>query len=253
MKRKSLQNSTQKISLQLASRSTDIAKASKQGDVLVVIDALRCCSTIIAALAYGANTVIPEITVSEARISHQRNPESLLAGERSGVKPRGFDMGNSPLEFTQGSAEGKCVILTTTNGTKAICLSGTSGWTLIGAFLNAAAVAKRALGIAKREATGISFVLSGTHGRFSLEDFICAGAIVEYLPASHVDYSDRVTTALLAFQQAHQRLAKTIHRGRHAQFLEEIGHGEDVDFCCQLNQYPIVPRYTSDGIGGANR
>lgn len=243
-----MQDSTQKVSLQLAFRSTDIVNASSQGNVLVVIDALRCCSTIIAALACGANTVIPEVTVRDARASYRRNPEYLLAGERRGVKPRGFDMGNSPLEFTQGSAEGKCVILTTTNGTKAICLSGTSGWTVIGAFLNAAAVAEKALSIAQREAGGISLVLSGTKSRFSLEDFICAGAIVEYLPASHVDYSDRVTTALLAFQQANQRLTTTIRHGRHAQFLESIGHGEDVEFCCRLNRYPIVPRYTSDGI-----
>ncbi len=248
MKWARMQASAQKVPLQLAFRSTDIVRASSQGDVLVVIDALRCCSTIIAALAHGVNAVIPERTVRAARAIHRKHPEFLLAGERRGVKPRGFDMGNSPLEFALSSAEGRDVILTTTNGAKAICLSGTSGWTLIGAFLNAAAVAERALSIAQQEAGGITFVLSGTQGRFSLEDFICAGAIVEYLPASHVDCSDSVTSALLAFQQAHRRLAKTIGRGRHAQFLESIGHKEDVEFCCQLNRYPLVPRYTTDGI-----
>lgn len=237
-----------KISLSLEASPRDIAKAVNRGDALVVIDVLRCCSTIVTALAHGAKAVIPKDTVRDAKAHHKKHPESLLAGERRGVKPRGFDMGNSPLEFSPNSVRERQVVLTTTNGTKAICLSKNSRWTLIGAFLNAKAVAEMAFSVAQREAVGISLVLSGTHGRFSLEDFICAGAIVEKLPTNGTDCSDAVMAAVLAFQHSQEWLTKIVHRGSHAQYLEGLGHEEDVKFCCRLDAYPVVPVYKPEGI-----
>jgi 2-phosphosulfolactate phosphatase len=249
MKKPRMQNLIQKrVPLSLETSPKDIVKAVNRGDVLVVIDVLRCCSTIVTALAHGAKAVIPKDTVRDAKAHHKKHPESLLAGERRGVKPRGFDMGNSPLEFSPNTVRERQIVLTTTNGTKAICLSKNSKWTLIGAFLNAKAVAEMAFSIAQRETVGVSFVLSGTHGRFSLEDFICAGAIVEKLPTNRIDCSDAVMAAVLAFQQSQEWLTRIIHRGSHAQYLEDIGHEEDVKFCCRLNAYPVVPVYKPEGI-----
>ena len=236
------------VSTNLGFTAKDIAKAVQRGDVIIVIDVLRCCSTIVTALANAADGVIPTKTVREARVLHKKHPEFLLVGERKGIKPKGFDFGNSPLEFSSNSMKNKHVILTTSNGTKAICSSANARWVLIGAFLNAEAVAKTAFEIAEKATAGISFVLSGTHGCFSLEDFICAGAIVENLPANGIECSDAVLAALLAFRWSHKQLAVTIQSGSHARYLKGVGHEEDVKFCCQLDICPVVPMYKAESI-----
>jgi len=219
----------------------DIAKVVQRGDVIIVIDVLRCCSTIVTALANGAEGIIPIKTVKEARVLRRKHPEFILAGERRGIKPDGFDLGNSPLEFSPEKVEGKHIILTTTSGTKVISLSKNARLVLIGAFLNAEAVAGKALKIAKEEETGISLMPAGTNGLFSLEDFICAGAIAEGLLAEKVECSDAVLAALLAFQQARKSLDRVIQSGHHARYLISQGFGKDVKFCCRLNAFHIVP------------
>ena len=243
------QNSVQeKVLVSLDICAKDAEKAVNRGDILVVIDVLRCCSTIVTALMNGAKEVIPTTTIREAQALHKKHPEFLLAGERKGLKPKGFDLGNSPPEFSVKTVEEKRVILTTTNGTKTICLSKNARWALIGAFFNAEAVAKTAFKIAEKEKIGISLVLSGTRGRFSLEDFMCAGAILENLPADRIECSDAVLAASLTFQQSCKQLTEIIQCGRHARYLKDIGHEEDIKFCCQLNAYPVVPIYEAESI-----
>lgn len=221
----------------------DASKAVRRGDVIIVIDVLRCSSTIIAALANGAKGIIPAKTLREARAYRQEHPEFMLAGERKGMKPRGFDLGNSPLEFSPETIREKHVILTTTSGTMAISLAKNGRWTLIGALLNVKAVVEAAMKIAEKEQTGISLVLAGKKGHFSLEDFLCAGAIVGSLPTERVKHSDDALAALLAFQQARGSLSRIVQLGNHAQFLESLGFEEDVKFCCQLDAFAVVPVY----------
>jgi len=224
-----------------------MVKAVQRKDVVVVIDVLRCCSTIITALANGAEGVLPTKTVKEARALHKKFPRFILAGERRELKTGGFDLGNSPYEFSPEAIEGKRIIMTTTSGTRAITLSKNAKWVLIGAFLNAEAVAKAALTIAERETTGISLVLSGRKGRFSLEDFICAGLIVEHLPMNKVQLDDAALASLLAFRQSRESLYTILQKGRHAQYLRTIGFEDDVKFCSKANVFEIVP-FLKNGI-----
>ena len=226
----------------------DIARAVQRKDVIIVIDALRCCSTIVTALANAADGVIPTTTVREARMLHLKRPELLLAGERSGIKPKGFDLGNSPLEFSSQRVKEKSIILTTTSGTKAIISSKGAKYVFTGAFLNANAIAKAASEIAEREKIGISLISVGTVGHFSLEDFICVGAIARDFPVDNVQHSDAVLAALLAFQRAHKSLDTVIQSGYHARHLKSIGFKGDVKFCCQLNIFQIVPFFNGEII-----
>jgi 2-phosphosulfolactate phosphatase len=219
----------------------DIAKAVQRRDVIIVIDVLRCCSTIVTALANAAEGVTPTKTVREARMLHNKHPEFILAGERRGIKLKGFDLGNSPLEFSPQNVEGKHIILTTTSGTKAIISSENAKYVLTGAFLNAEATAKAAVRIAEQEGTGISLISAGTNGRFSLEDFICAGAIAKSFPVDIIGHSDAVLAALLAFKQARQSLNSILQSGYHARYLVSQGFEEDVKFCSQLNVFKLVP------------
>ena len=79
----------------------------------------------LAALSAGASCVIPAETVMEARALQR--PGDLLGGERFCRKIAGFDLGNSPEEYTEQIVAGKRIVLTTTNGTRAIHKSMQSG------------------------------------------------------------------------------------------------------------------------------
>jgi len=240
------------ISVSLGFAAKGITKVVQREDVIIVIDVLRCCSVIITALTNGAEGVIPTKTVREAWALHKKHPEFILAGERRGIKPRGFHLGNSPIEFSPERAKGKRIILTTTSGTKAIVSAKDAKHVFIGAFLNAGAVSNEASKIAEREEIGISLILAGASGRFSLEDFICAGAIAEGLPADKVECSDAVLGALLAFRQVRESLNIVVQLGRHAQYLKGLGFEEDVKFCSRLNVFEIVPLLKGETIVPCN-
>ena len=236
-----MQNMVVKVNLELAAR--DAIEAVRRKDVIVVIDVLRCTSSILNAFANGAEKMIPTKTLDEAYGLHREHPGSLLAGERRGVRPRGFDLGNSPLEFTQERVYGKTLIFTTTSGTEALTGSRKADWVLIGAFLNGGSVARKAMEIAEREEIGVSMVLSGRKGQFSLEDFLCGGAIAERLQERHADLSDSALGAVLAFKRAEGDLHRDVMMGEHAKHLIDLGFEGDVAFSCQLNLFEIVPIY----------
>lgn len=148
------------INLEFSASNT--MKATSRGDVIVVIDVLRCSSTIITALAVGATEIIPVKTVKEAQEIRKTNPSFILAGEREGVPLRGFRYGNSPSSLAYASLKGTHIILTTTNGTAAISRVIHSKHVLIGALLNARDVAESAYNLAVEEGNGITLTLSET-------------------------------------------------------------------------------------------
>jgi len=218
-------------------------RAVKRGDLIVVIDVLRCSSSIVNALANGAAAVIPTETVQEAFALRERHPDYLLAGERHGRKLRGFDLGNSPLEFTREQVGGRVLALTTTSGTAALIRCKSVKPVLIGAFLNAAAVAEKAMEIVQTRKVNVSFVLSGEKGLFSLEDFLCAGAIASELPSDGFDLSDRILAAVFAFAGVKDALCEYVMKSRHARHLVELEFERDVVFSCKLDHFGIVPVY----------
>ena len=241
-----MQNMVVKVKLELAARAA--VQAVRRKDLIVVIDVLRCTSSILNAFANGAKEVIPTRTLREAHRLRESHPSFLLAGERRGVRPQGFDLGNSPLEFTRQKVSGRTLIFTTTSGTAALIRSKESDWVLIGGFLNAGSVASAALEIAEREEIGVSLVLSGRKGHFSLEDFLCGGAIAGRLLGTNVDLSDSTTGALLAFRQVKEILCETIMTGEHVRNLIDLGFEEDVRFSCQMDLLGNVPAYRNGVI-----
>ena len=229
------------IEVDLEFLARDAGKAVDRGDLIIVIDVLRSGTSILNALTNGAQAVLPAMSLEEAYKLRSKHPEYLLAGERGGHKPAGFDMGNSPLEFTRGRVEGKTIVATTTSGTVALVKSNQAKWVLIGVFLNALAAARKAEEIAAREIIGVSFVLSGEKGKFSLEDFLCAGAIANRFATGKVHFSDKVQAALLAFKQVEHDLTRNVMKARHAEHLVQLGFKGDVDFSCSLNLFQTVP------------
>lgn len=213
------------------------------GNLVVVIDVVRATSSIIAAMGNGAKSVTPLKTVKEAKRLRKEHPNYILAGERKGIKPKGFDLDNSPLSLTVENVSGKNLIMTTTNGTRALAHSGKSKWILVGAFLNASAVAKKSVEIASRNKVGISFVLAGQNRHFAFEDFVCAGGIIGRLPTNGIVLSDKALGALFAFEGAKNNLQESISRSEHAQELLRIDFGKDIEFACQIDRYDLVPVY----------
>ena len=87
-----------------------------------MIDVLRSTTTIVHALAAGAREVIPCAQVEEARQIARQFPadQVVLGGERGGLAVKGFDLGNSPEDYTADRVRGKTLVITTTNGTRAM-------------------------------------------------------------------------------------------------------------------------------------
>jgi len=237
-----------RITVNLFFNRREICSASRRQHIIVVIDVLRATSTMITALANGAECIVPAETLSEARDFYKRYPDHLLAGERRGVKPSGFHLGNSPMEFQREVVRRKTIILTTSSGTRTILAASASPNVLLAAFLNVEAAAEKAVQLAEAEGVGITIAPSGRKHSFSLEDFLCAGAIALRLERADVEFSDFTWGALLAFKSLGEPLGQAVWMCRHARELREQGFGEDVEFCSQLNLFRTVPVFKAGRI-----
>lgn len=215
---------------------------------IVVLDILRATSTIVTALHNGATEVIPVQESDEALSlvkSIGRNI-CLLGGERKSYKIEGFDLGNSPLEYTREVVEGKKIILCTTNGTKAIKSFQSGAEVLIGSYLNVGHLVDHL----NQSNQDITLVCSGQDGNLCLEDLACAGIIIRMvLDTVPANLTDAAKVALFtAKQQGRTSLEKFIGSAEHGLSLKEIGMGEDIKACTALNSAPILPRFEGGRI-----
>lgn len=219
----------------------DAGKGADRGDVVIVVDVLRCTSTIVTALANGASDVIAVKSVSEALSLKSKKTESILAGERGGLPPKGFEFGNSPRDFLAKNINGRSIIITTSSGTQTINNVLKAKAVLLGSFLNLTAVANEGLDIANEESCGLTVAMSGKLGSFSLEDFLCSGAIMELWEKKSSEFSDSAYSSLLAYKSAKGNLLQHILKGNHAKELIDIGFLDDLIFCCEQDKYDTVP------------
>jgi 2-phosphosulfolactate phosphatase len=205
-------------------------------DLSIMVDVLRASTTITMALE-NFPEIIPVRSLEDAtQLAMQHN--SILAGERDGAVVDGFDVGNSPLDIQK--FKGKSLVLTTTNGTR--ILEGIKGKTLIGSFVNAAAVAEKALKIAEDH---IEVVMAGVNGNFVIEDFLGAGEIIFHLQNQELD--EMALAALMASQNP-EKVKEAILNSRSAYGLLKLGFESDIDFCLKRNITTKVPLYEKGSI-----
>lgn len=216
--------------------------------VCVVLDVLRATSSIVTALAHGAAAVLPVVDIPEALAVRRARPEVLLAGERDGVRIRAavsggveFDLGNSPREFTAERVQGRTLVMTTTNGTRALRACAGAGCVLAGAFLNRAALVRRLVQIRPAR---LLLVGSGTGEEAALEDTLAAGALVDALEGLFP--TGRISDAALIAQHLYRRLAddlpSALAQSRNGRRL--LAHPElraDVAFCAACDRFDLVP------------
>jgi 2-phosphosulfolactate phosphatase len=221
------------------------------GGVAVVVDVLRATSVMVRALASGCEAIIPCLEIEEARETARGLPDgsAVLAGERQGVAIEGFDFGNSPGDFTPGVCRGKTVVMTTTNGTRAILASLEADRVLIGAFANLRAI-REELG---REDRPIHVVCSGTDGLISFEDTLLAGAIVGDLERvrGRTLANDSARIAALAWSSVtsgSRDLDEVLRTGRGGQRVTELGLGRDIVEAGALDTVDIVPELRRDPL-----
>jgi len=218
-----------------------------RGAHVAVVDVLRATTTIATALAHGAAGVIPVAEPGDAIALANRlgRDRVLLCGERHSVRIDGFDLDNSPASFTPEAVTGKTLLITTTNGTRALRAVATAASVRTAALVNRAAVAAALA----REEGDVAIVCAGDANGFALEDAIGAGALVDALLQQIPDAEllDGARAAALLYRSVAGRLADAIASADHAQTLADKGFTRDVAYCAELDVFNAVPTLR-DGI-----
>ena len=227
-----------KIESYFSARSVDPANVA--GATVVVIDVIRATTTILEALAAGASAVYPAASSEEAvRLAQSLGREdSLLCGERYGLKIEGFDLGNSPREFTAERVEGRRLVMNTTNGTRAMIAAEEADRVLIAALTNLSAVSRAVANCGR-----VVFICAGKEGRFSADDTLCAGLIVAKLTralgeAPALDDASRAALSLAARDTVTPTRLRETAAGAE---LVKIGLGADLDLCAEIDRHALIP------------
>jgi 2-phosphosulfolactate phosphatase len=224
------------------------------GGTVVVIDVLRSTTTIAYALEAGALEVIPCQEVDEARALASQFPpgDVVLGGERKGLRIDGFDLGNSPTEYTPSSVGNRSVVLTTTNGTRAMANCTQAARVLMGAFVNASAIFDQLVGQEQ-----VHLLCSGTDGQYSRDDVLLAGMLVEWLQqrgGMPYQLNAQAVTArenwVSSFAVPYvigaepldaELLARELRKSLGGRNLTAIGLDEDIRTAAQLDRFSVVP------------
>jgi 2-phosphosulfolactate phosphatase len=220
---------------------------SLAGGVAVVIDVLRATTTIIHALAAGCVAVRPCAEVEEARelAGGMRAGRVLLGGERDGVPISGFDTGNSPGEYTSRVCGGTTLVLTTSNGTRALIRAAEAERVLVAAFVNYSAVCEQL----RQDPRPIHIICAGTVGEVSLEDTLLAGALVDFLTeAMEVKLNDSARLAWDCFENHGQVLPGALEVGKGGAKLRRLGYDDDIRAAAQVDQFALVPELRRDPL-----
>jgi len=233
-----------------------LAKRDLSRMTCVVFDVLRATSVMTEALANGAAAIAPVCEVREAVNLRSGNPDWLLAGEREGLRITSeisggpeFDLGNSPREFTRAAIEGRTIVTTTTNGTRALLACEGADRILVGSFLNLPAVVAELADAAPRE---VLLVCAGTGENCASEDALCAGGIVEGLVAGGhaIELSDSamVVRAFYREEAGDETEPRIAHgsNGRRLLGMEDLR--EDVVFCSRIGVHEVVGEMGRDGL-----
>lgn len=212
-------------------------------DVAIVVDVLRMTTT--ATVLFSRH--LHELTVIADADHATRWAErtgSLLFGERGGLPLPGFDGGNSPIDRLHDELSGRSAILCTTNGSRAVEAASGARHVLLGAVVNAGAVARQAVALA---AGNVTLVCAGTNGAPSLDDVLGAGCIIAEIRDLEPEavITDAARMAFLISANA-AGVPATLSESKHARTLVGLGFREDVAFAARLNALDVVAQSDTD-------
>ncbi|WP_443936631.1 2-phosphosulfolactate phosphatase [Pedobacter sp. MW01-1-1] len=211
--------------------------------IVVVIDILRATSSITYGIENGAAAIIPVAHVEDCLAYVDKG--YLLAAERNGEVVEGYDFGNSPFSYTKEKVENKTIVLTTTNGTKALHLANKRAHqVVIGSFLNLDSLCA----YLESQDKNVLLLCAGWKDQFNLEDTLFAGAVVDKLRKSFEHFDDSSVAAEDLYSLAKPDLRKYLHKSSHSHRLAQLNIEEDVVFCLQLNACTVIPVLQGDRL-----
>ena len=217
------------------------------GGVAVVIDVLRASTTMLHALVAGCTSIRPCAEVSEARALANNLPagKAILGGERGGLPLPDFDMGNSPRSYTSARCKNTTLVLTTTNGTRALLRAAEAERVLIGAFGNFSAVCAQL----RQDRRPLHLVCAGTDGEVTLEDTLLAGALVDCLSdAMDLRLNDSARLAWDCFENHGRLLQAALELSQGGRHLTALGLGDDIRAAAAVDQFALVPELKRDPL-----
>jgi 2-phosphosulfolactate phosphatase len=223
--------------------------------VCVVFDILRATTSMMAALANGAAAVLPVGEIEEALGIRRDWPAVLLAGERDGLRIQAnltggidFDLGNSPREFAPETVRGRTIVMTTTNGTRALRSCLPAKQIFIGSFLGLKAIARW---IQLQTPDHLMLVCSGTYEQASYEDTLAAGALCDRIWSSYGTgaVADSAAIAREIYRVSQHDLLGAIQHARNGRrLLRHPDLAGDVPFCLQCDTIPFLAELTKEGV-----
>lgn len=217
----------------------DLSERQSRGRSIVIFDVFRATTTMTAALAAGVREIhVFGSTDAAVSASNMARSTALLCGEEKCLPPSGFHLGNSPGVFTPELHCDRIILMSTTNGTRAILAAQSAAKVLIGALVNARAVAQAL----SRDAGHVTLLCAGTGGQVAIEDLAGAGAvIVEIKKLTAVEAeSDAVLLAESVFAANRENLPQFLREGRGGQNVIAAGLEADIAFAATLNSIDLV-------------
>jgi len=204
--------------------------------IVVVIDILRATSSITYGIDNGATSIIPVEHVEDCL--KYADMGYLLAAERNGEVVSGYDFGNSPFSYSREKVNGKTIVLTTTNGTKAMRMAQkTAHQVVVGSFLNLTSLCNWL----KARDKDVLLLCAGWKDKFNLEDTLFAGAVVNILRKDFVHFDDSCVVAEDMYLMAKDDLRTYLHKSSHSHRLEQLNIEKDVQFCLRLDICTAIP------------
>ncbi len=233
-----------------------IPPGALEGGLAVVVDVLRATTVMAHALAAGCEAIVPCLEVEEARRVAATLPSgtALLGGERAGLPIEGFDLGNSPGDYTSEACRGRTLVLTTTNGTRALLRCRDAARVVVAAFVNLGSTAR----LIEADGRPVHIVCAGTDGLVSLEDTLLAGALVAALDVDNrrdLDDAARMAARLWSFAEIRSEtgdrddsIVRALGLGRGGRRVRQIGLKADILDAARIDRFDLAIELRRDPI-----
>ena len=215
---------------------------------VIILDVLRATTTISVALTNGAKEIIPTENISTAVRVAKGSKNSLLCGERNGKIVDGFNLGNSPLEYTPEAVKDKSLIFSTTNGTVSIIKSRFAKLCLLCSFVNMSSIVDFVNSIDE----DFTIICSGKLNEFCLEDAVCAGMFLSKLNSGrNIEMKDSEVAslnlsndlAMIMNVPSQDKILKMFYLSEHGKYLSSLGFDTDLELCSKIDSYPSIPMF----------